>query len=114
MDIFTVLSVPTRREILEMLASSGTLTATEICEKFNSTAPAISQHLKVLREAKLVKVEKNAQQRIYALNPDGIHELELWTRKITSLWTSRFNALDALLEVEKKKLLEIKEEKNND
>jgi DNA-binding transcriptional ArsR family regulator len=66
--------------------------------------PAISQHLKVLREANLVHMEKRAQQRIYQLNPDAMFELEGWARQMTQLWNQRFDALEKVLEVEKMKI----------
>ena len=72
MDMFSALAEPTRRSILEMLASEGRLSASEIADRFPVSAPAISQHLKVLREAKLVQVEKRAQQRIYEINPEAM------------------------------------------
>ena len=59
MDIFTALAEPTRRTIVELLASSGPLSATEISEQFPVSPPAISQHLKVLREVKLVRVSRH-------------------------------------------------------
>ncbi len=65
--------------------------------------PAISQHLKVLREAGLVQVEKRAQQRIYSINSDAIREVEDWAEQVTQLWNQRFDALERLLEKEKKK-----------
>ncbi|MBI2593350.1 helix-turn-helix transcriptional regulator [Candidatus Daviesbacteria bacterium] len=68
------------------------------------TSPAISQHLKVLKEANLVKVEKKAQQRIYQINPDAIVELEDWVKKMTRLWNQRFDALDKILQMEKENL----------
>ena len=104
MDVFNALADPTRRKIIELLARSGQLSATEIYDKFPFSPPAISQHLKVLREANLVLVEKRAQQRIYRLNPDSMLELEDWARRMTQLWSDRFEALDRLLEEEKKKL----------
>ena len=61
MDTFTALAEPTRRNILEMLAANGNMPATSIYGHFKASPPAISQHLKVLREAKLVRVEKRAQ-----------------------------------------------------
>jgi DNA-binding transcriptional ArsR family regulator len=70
-DIFFALADPTRRKILELLASRGQLSATEIYANFVVSHPAISQHLKVLREAKLVKMKKHAQQRIL----DALEEL---------------------------------------
>jgi hypothetical protein len=61
--------------------------------------------LKVLREAKLVLVEKRAQQRIYRINPDAMLELEDWAKQMTRIWSERFEALDQVLEEEKKKLI---------
>lgn len=105
MDIFFALADPTRRQILEILASHGPLSASEIYDQFPATPQAISQHLKVLREAKLVRVEKRAQQRIYQLNPNAMHGLEQWARQLTQLWNQRFDALDKLIEAEKEKSL---------
>jgi DNA-binding transcriptional ArsR family regulator len=103
MNIFSALSDPTRRKIVEMLANKGRLSASEIGKNFQMTAPAISQHLKALREANLVLVEKRGQQRIYQINPQGMQELEEWARKMTQLWNQRFDALEQVLEAEKKK-----------
>ena len=105
MDIFTALAAPTRREIVEMLALKGRLSATDIYEKFEASPPAISQHLKILREAKLVKVENFGQQRIYEIDLKGMDEFEQWAQKMTRLWNKRFDALEKLLEAEKKKTL---------
>jgi DNA-binding transcriptional ArsR family regulator len=104
MDIFTALSDPTRRNIIELLAMKGELSSTDISDKFRISAPAISQHLKVLKEANLVQMEKRAQQRIYQINPKAITELEKWVKNLTKLWEDRFSRLDEILEIEKKKL----------
>lgn len=104
MDIFTALAEPTRRTIVELLASRGPLSATEISEQFPVSPPAISQHLKVLREAKLVHMEKQAQQRMYRLNQDALVELEGWASHMTHLWNQRFDALEMVLEAEKKNM----------
>lgn len=101
MDIFNVLSVLARRSIVEMLATKGDLSATDISNKFSISPPAISQHLKVLLDAKLVQVEKRGQQRIYHLNIERIYECERWTQKMTGLWNKRFDALDELLKNKK-------------
>ena len=103
MDIFYALAEPTRRAILEMLAKNGQLSASNISDKFRVSPPAISQHLKVLREANLVQMEKKAQQRIYQINTDGMHELEEWAKQMTQTWNERFDALDELLKAEKRK-----------
>jgi len=107
MDMFSALADPTRRKIIEILATNGQLSATEICEKFPVSPPAISQHLKILREAELVQMEKRAQKRIYQLNPDTLLVLEDWANQITQLWNQRFDALEKVLEAEKKKHLSV-------
>ncbi len=109
MDTFSALADPTRRSILEMLARQGQLSATAICEQFHVSPPAISQHLKILREANLVKVEKRAQQRLYEINPQAMQELELWASGMLRRMSERYEAVDALLEIEKSRLTGSKE-----
>jgi DNA-binding transcriptional ArsR family regulator len=104
MDIFTALAEPTRRNIIEILASRGQLSATAIADRFRTSPPAISQHLKVLREAHLVKVEKRRQQRIYRINPPAMLEIEQWAKNARRRWTERFDALEQTLKAEKKRL----------
>lgn len=104
MDLFSALSDPTRRKIMEMLANSGKLSATEIYERFSVSPPAISQHLKVLREAKLVLVEKKSQYRMYRINPQAMLELESWVQKLTKIWDARYAALDQVFREEQEKL----------
>ncbi len=113
MDKFSALADPTRRAILEMLATSGQLSATEISDRFQVTPSAISQHLKVLREAKLVQMEKRAQQRLYQINPAAVVEVAVWAGQLTQRWNERFEALDKVLEAEKKKLKEQGDNKND-
>ncbi len=103
MDVFAALAEPTRRSIVELLATHGQLSASDIGKEFPITAPAISQHLKVLREANVVQVEKQAQWRIYRINPAAIQEMESWSQQMRRLWNQRFDALDALLEAEQAK-----------
>lgn len=105
MDIFSALADPTRRSIIELLSQNGELSATQIGERFQISPPAISQHLKVLREANLVLVEKRAQQRIYRVNRQAMQELEEWTALITQRWNQRFDALEQVLQAEKQKAL---------
>jgi DNA-binding transcriptional ArsR family regulator len=100
-DTFAALAVPIRRDILEALAREGRLSATEIHGRFKVSFPAISQHLKVLRHAGLVDVERRAQQRIYRIHPAGLAELETWARTVSALWRGRFDALDDALQQER-------------
>lgn len=101
MDRFTALADPTRRAILELLAQHGELPAGEIAAQFDVSGPAVSQHLKVLREAGLVRVERRAQQRIYRLNPEGMRDVEEWVGHTRRVWERRLDALEAFLKSEK-------------
>src|SRR5579864_6652431 len=94
MDTFVALADPTRRNILELLASSGELPATAIYEHFPVSPQAVSQHLKVLREAHLVDMEKRAQKRVYRLNPETLSQFEAWVMQTKQRWSERFDALD--------------------
>lgn len=101
MDAFYALAEPRRRRVMELLATRGSLSATQICKEFEVTPQAISQHLKVLREANLIQMEKRAQRRIYEINPKPMGELKDWADMVTSMWNSRFDALGNALEEEK-------------
>lgn len=96
MHTFTALADPTRRRIVEMLAQ-GSLSAGDIAARFTTSAPAISQHLKALRNAHLVRVRPVAQQRIYELDPAGIGELSQWLQSIQAFWAPRLERLEAAL-----------------
>lgn len=110
MDMFTALAEPTRRTILERLAANGNMSATDIYRGFKASPPAISQHLKVLREAKLVRVEKRKQQRIYYINPEPMRELEKWIQQFAARMEDQYQRLDKILEIEKQEILDKEQE----
>src|SRR5579871_5593663 len=110
MDMFVALADPTRRAILELLASRGELPATAIYEHFSVSPQAISQHLKVLREAKLVAMEKRAQQHLYHLNPQTLSQFETWVQQTRQRWEESFEVLDQVLEAKKKRSAQGKQE----
>ncbi len=112
MDMFSALAEPHRRSILEMLASSGQLSATAIARQFHVSPPAISQHLKVLREARLVRMEKRAQQRIYEINPDAMLELEDWARRMAAQYDRRFDALERIVKVQEQQTPNLRSRKD--
>lgn len=101
MDRFAALSEPNRRRIIELIAANGEMTSTEISNEFDISAPAVSQHLKVLREAELVNMEKRAQQRVYSINPQGVDEMWEWLNRMRAFWNGRFDALDKLIKKDK-------------
>ncbi|MBX3507990.1 ArsR/SmtB family transcription factor [Parvibaculum sp.] len=96
METFTALADPTRRQIVEMLAG-GELAAGDIARRFDMSAPAISQHLKALKSAHLVRVRVDAQRRIYSLDPQGIESLENWLAQIRRFWGPKLDALESAL-----------------
>lgn len=93
MDSFAALADPTRRSIVEMLGE-GALSAGEIGGRFSASAPAISQHLKVLREAGLVTVEVRGQQRIYRLDPAGLDVFDAWLHRVRRFWGRHLDLLE--------------------
>ena len=103
MDEFAAIADPTRRAIIEKLALQGRLSASQISDQFPISPQAISQHLKILREAKVVFMDKRAQQRIYRINLDAMHGIENWAKQMAQLWNERFDAIEALLEEENSK-----------
>jgi DNA-binding transcriptional ArsR family regulator len=96
------LADPTRQRIVEMLAVRE-LSAGAIADSFDVTAPAISQHLKVLKDAKLVRVRVDAQRRIYALDQSGFDEMDRWLNRIRRFWTARLDALEQVLKEDDRK-----------
>ena len=90
---------PTRRRIVELLAERER-TAGELVEEFDVSAPAISQHLNVLREAGLVITRAEGQSRIQSLNPAGLDEVDAWLERTRSIWSSRLDALERELRAE--------------
>ena len=96
MSALQALSDPTRQRIVEILAA-GALSAGEIASRFELSPPAISQHLKTLKVARLVAVRSDKQKRIYSLDPDGVREVSDWVARIQAFWNPRLDALEAAL-----------------
>ena len=96
MLVFEALADPTRRRILELLAG-GELAAGALGERFEISRPAVSRHLRVLREAGLVSCRSEAQKRVYSLDPAPLAELDRWLDAYRGFWTSRLDALEAHL-----------------
>jgi DNA-binding transcriptional ArsR family regulator len=87
------LADPIRREVVDLLAQ-GELAAGELADRFPVSRPAISRHLRVLREAGLVRVRTEGRRRLYALDPGPLRELDDWLERYRDLWAQRLDALD--------------------
>jgi DNA-binding transcriptional ArsR family regulator len=93
---FDVLGDPVRRRILELLAE-GELSSGAICavvrQEFGITQPAVSQHLKVLRDSGLATVRPEGTRRLYAVNSEPLAELDAWLDRFRGFWTPHLEAL---------------------
>ncbi|GAA0649095.1 ArsR/SmtB family transcription factor [Brevundimonas lenta] len=93
------LSDPHRMAIVSMLAD-GERPAGDFVDALPIAQPTVSKHLSVLREAGLVTVRKDAQRRLYSLNPAPLAELDAWLARYRRFWTDRLDALEAHLDKE--------------
>jgi DNA-binding transcriptional ArsR family regulator len=91
-----VLADPTRREIIELLAERER-SAGELVAAFPVSQPAVSRHLRVLREAGLARVRGEGQRRIYRLDPAPLAALDDWLGRYRHFWSARLDALEARL-----------------
>ncbi|MBM0239456.1 winged helix-turn-helix transcriptional regulator [Micromonospora sp. ATA32] len=96
MHAFDVLGEPVRRRILELLAD-GELTAGGVCaviqEEFGISQPAVSQHLKVLRDSGFATVRPEGTRRLYAVDPRPLREVDAWLDHFRRFWTPPLEAL---------------------
>jgi DNA-binding transcriptional ArsR family regulator len=90
------LADPIRRHIVELLAERER-DAGEIASHFDVSRPAVSRHLRVLREHGLVQWRSDAQRRVYSLDPAPLEEIDAWLARYRGFWTNRLDALDVQL-----------------
>lgn len=97
---FDVVGDPVRRRILEVLAGgerpAGALTDV-IGAEFRISQPAVSQHLRVLRDSGFVTVRAEGARRLYALNPQGLRGVDAWIEQFRRLWSQPLDALSTEL-----------------
>src|SRR6185503_9923061 len=96
MHAFDVLGDPVRRRILELLSdgelTSGAITAIVQAE-FGISQPAVSQHLRVLRDSGFATVRPEGARRLYAVEPGPLHEVDTWLDPFRRFWEQRLDAL---------------------
>lgn len=95
-EIFKALADPTRRAIFEKLAF-GRMNASSLREGMDISQPAMSQHLSVLCQAKLVRQERDGRYVNYEVDPDGLALIANWLAKYRAYWPARIDALKTLL-----------------
>ena len=94
MNALAALADPTRRHIVELLATGEELSAGELAAHFDTSRPGVSRHLRVLRELGVVRARGEGTRRLYALDPAPLAELDDWLARYRGFWTNRLDALD--------------------
>jgi DNA-binding transcriptional ArsR family regulator len=94
--VLRALADPTRRRIVELLAA-GDHTVTELTAGFDVSRPAVSRHLRVLREAGVVTSRAEDRRRVYRLQPDALEDVATWLARTRAAWTDRLDALEVEL-----------------
>jgi DNA-binding transcriptional ArsR family regulator len=102
MDAFSALADPTRRQVLDLL-SRRERPAGELGSAFPTISqPGMSRHLRVLREAGLVRVRRHHRQRLYSLRSEGLAEVEAWLDKYRGFWETELDSLEAHLDARRR------------
>lgn len=96
-SIFSALADPTRFAVVSKLLEDGETPAGELHSIADISAPAISRHLKVLKDAGVITQRKAGTNRLYSVNPDAMQELTAWTKDMRNFWEGSLDRLDALL-----------------
>lgn len=94
---FAALADPTRFELVDKLLRRGELSAGTLAEEAEISAPAISRHLKVLREAGVIRQRAEGTHRYYSANPDMLQGIHAWTMDHRTFWSGSLDRLDELL-----------------
>jgi len=97
--VFRALADPSRRQILDRLLASDA-SVNELAEGFETSRPAVSRHLRVLRDATLVVERREGRRRVYSLNPQPMARADAWLTKYRAFWAARLHALKLLAESE--------------
>ena len=90
--LFEILAEPTRRRVLDLLREQER-TVGELVDALDMSQPAVSKHLRVLRDAGLVEAHVDAQRRIYSLRPEPLAELDAWIAPYRKFWRGRLASL---------------------
>jgi len=96
-DVFQAIADPTRRAILDRLRL-GPAPVNSLASGFPVSRPAISKHLRILREADMVREERHGRERVYQLHPERLKEIDDWILAYRDFWQSSLNRLKSYLE----------------
>ena len=94
---FELLAEPTRRRILDLLRD-GERPVGDLVDRLSMSQPAVSKHLRLLRDSGLVDVRVDAQRRVYRLRPEALREIDAWIEPYRRLWTDRLDRIERHLQ----------------
>jgi len=96
-DVFQAISDPVRREIIQLLSKED-LTVNRVAENFKVSRPAISKHLKILEECRLIKINQHGRERSCKINPEPLNEVYSWLEYFDKFWDQKLNSLKKYVE----------------
>ena len=96
-DVFRAIADPTRRAILDRLRA-GPAPVNTLAAEFSQSRPAISKHLRVLREARIVTERRDGRERVYRIRPARLEDVDQWIETYRSFWQRSLNNLKTMLE----------------
>jgi DNA-binding transcriptional ArsR family regulator len=99
-DIFLAIADPTRRALLDRLRA-GERSVSDLAGMFDMSQPAVSQHLRILREAGLVRQRPDGRRRVYTLRPDPLRQVAKWVNAYERFWRKKLRQLGDFLEENK-------------
>jgi DNA-binding transcriptional ArsR family regulator len=99
MTTFELVAEPTRRRILDILRD-GERSVGELVQRLSLSQPGVSKHLRLLRDAGLVDVRRDAQRRLYGLRPEPLTEIDAWLEPYRRFWAGRLDKLERHLDRE--------------
>ena len=95
-DVFQAIADPTRRAIILLIASQA-MTPNALAEHFHTTRQAVSKHLRILSECRLVNQKQSGREIYYELNGSKMKEIDKWLDQLKKIWEDRYNELDKIL-----------------
>jgi DNA-binding transcriptional ArsR family regulator len=101
-DVFQAIADPTRRAIITLIAIQA-MTPNALAEHFNTSRQAVSKHIQILTECELVTQEQQGREIYYSLQIEKMKEVDQWINQFRKIWETRFNQLDHVLSIMKKK-----------
>ena len=97
-DVYLAIADPTRRALLLRLAKEGERSVSELLKPLPISQPAVSKHLRILREAGLARSRKQGRRRLYAIEPDRLRQVFDWVAHFERFWDAKLDALGDYLD----------------